>query len=163
MQITMTVNDAKVKADIEPRLLLVHFIRDNLGLTGTHWGCDTSQCGTCVMWLDGEPVKSCTVLAAMADGHEVRTVEGLEVDGQLDPVQKGFMEEHGLQCGFCTPGMMMTARWLLDHDADPDEATIREAISGQLCRCTGYENIVRSVRWAAEHPVAEQTDQEVKA
>lgn len=163
MQITMTVNDAQVKADIEPRLLLVHFIRDNLGLTGTHWGCDTSQCGTCVMWLDGEPVKSCTVLAAMADGHEVRTVEGLEVDGQLDPVQKGFMEEHGLQCGFCTPGMMMTARWLLDHDADPDEATIREAISGQLCRCTGYENIVRSVRWAAEHPAAEQNDQEVKA
>jgi carbon-monoxide dehydrogenase small subunit len=164
MQITMTVNGTEVHADIEPRLLLVHFIRENLRLTGTHWGCDTSQCGTCVLWLDGEPVKSCTVLAAMADGHEVRTVEGLEVDGQLDPVQQGFMEEHGLQCGFCTPGMMMTARWLLDHNPDPDEATIREAISGQICRCTGYENIVRAVRWAAEHPAASsQQEQEVQA
>jgi carbon-monoxide dehydrogenase small subunit len=151
MQVTMTVNGTEVREEIEPRLLLVHFIRDVLGLTGTHWGCDTSQCGTCVVWLDGTPVKSCTVLAAMADGHEVRTVEGLEVDGTLDPVQEGFMREHGLQCGFCTPGMMMTARWLLDRDDDPDEATIREAISGQLCRCTGYENIVRAVRWAAEH------------
>lgn len=154
MQITMTVNGSKVSADVEPRLLLVHFIREHLGLTGTHWGCDTSQCGTCVLWLDRQPVKSCTVLAVMADGHEVRTVEALEVDGQLDPVQQGFMEEHGLQCGFCTPGMMMTARWLLDHNPDPDEATIREAISGQICRCTGYENIVRAVRWAAEHPRA---------
>jgi aerobic carbon-monoxide dehydrogenase small subunit len=164
MQITMTVNGTEVHADIEPRLLLVHFIRENLRLTGTHWGCDTSQCGTCVLWLDGEPVKSCTVLAAMADGHEVRTVEGLEVDGQLDPVQQGFMQEHGLQCGFCTPGMMMTARWLLDHNANPDEATIREAISGQICRCTGYENIVRAVRWAAEHPAASsQQEQEVQA
>jgi carbon-monoxide dehydrogenase small subunit len=151
MQVTMKVNDAVVTREIEPRLLLVHFIRDQLGMTGTHWGCDTSQCGTCVVWLDGRPVKSCTVLAAMADGHEVRTVEGLEVDGRLDPVQEGFMQEHGLQCGFCTPGMMMTARWLLDHDPDPAEATIREAISGQLCRCTGYENIVRAVRWAAEN------------
>ncbi len=164
MQITMTVNGTEVHAEIEPRLLLVHFIRENLRLTGTHWGCDTSQCGTCVLWLDGEPVKSCTVLAAMADGHEVRTVEGLEVDGQLDPVQQGFMQEHGLQCGFCTPGMMMTARWLLDHNAHPDEATIREAISGQICRCTGYENIVRAVRWAAEHPAASsQQEQEVQA
>jgi carbon-monoxide dehydrogenase small subunit len=164
MRITMTVNGAEVHGDIEPRLLLVHFIREHLRLTGTHWGCDTSQCGTCVLWLDGEPVKSCTVLAAMADGHEVRTVEGLEVDGQLDPVQQGFMQEHGLQCGFCTPGMMMTSRWLLDHDPDPDEATIREAISGQICRCTGYENIVRAVRWAAEHPAASsQHEQEVQA
>ena len=163
MQITMTVNGTEVTREIEPRLLLVHFVRDHLGLTGTHWGCDTSQCGTCVLWLDGQPVKSCTVLAAMADGHEVRTVEDLEVDGQLDPVQQGFMQEHGLQCGFCTPGMMMTARWLLDHDPDPDEATIREAISGQLCRCTGYENIVRAVRWAAEHESASQAEQEVEA
>ncbi len=163
MQITITVNGAEVTRDVEPRLLLVHFIRDHLGLTGTHWGCDTSQCGTCVLWLDGQPVKSCTVLAAMADGHEVRTVEDLEVDGRLDPVQQGFMEEHGLQCGFCTPGMMMTTRWLLDHDPDPDEATIREAISGQLCRCTGYENIVRAVRWAAEHPAVDQPEQEVEA
>ena len=165
MQVTMTVNGTEVREEIEPRLLLVHFIRDVLGLTGTHWGCDTSQCGTCVVWLDGTPVKSCTVLAAMADGHEVRTVEGLEVDGTLDPVQEGFMREHGLQCGFCTPGMMMTARWLLDRDDDPDEATIREAISGQLCRCTGYENIVRSVQWAAEHEAAQRRgeSQEVTA
>jgi len=152
MQVTMTVNGEQVSADVEPRLLLVHFVRDTLGLTGTHWGCDTSQCGTCVLWVDGEPVKSCTMLAAMADGHDVRTVEGLARNGELDPVQRGFMEQHGLQCGFCTPGMMMTARWLLDRDPDPDEATIREAISGQICRCTGYENIVRAVRWAAEHP-----------
>ena len=163
MQITMTVNGTEVTREVEPRLLLVHFIRDHLGLTGTHWGCDTSQCGTCVLWLDGQPVKSCTVLAAMADGHEVRTVEDLEQDGELDPVQQGFMEEHGLQCGFCTPGMMMTARWLLDREPDPDEATIREAISGQLCRCTGYENIVRAVRWAAQHPAAASTQEEVQA
>jgi len=168
MQVTMTVNGTEVTREIEPRLLLVHFVRDHLGLTGTHWGCDTSQCGTCVLQLDGLPVKSCTVLAAMADGHDVRTVESLEVDGQLDPVQQGFMEEHGLQCGFCTPGMMMTARWLLDNDADPDEGTIREAISGQLCRCTGYENIVRAIRWAAVHEREEQaepqpSEQEVQA
>ncbi|HSF26548.1 MAG TPA: (2Fe-2S)-binding protein [Actinomycetes bacterium] len=151
MQVSMTVNGSPVTAEIEPRLLLIHFVRDHLRLTGTHWGCDTTQCGTCVLWLDGQPVKSCTVLAAMADGHEVRTVEDLERDGELDVVQQGFMNEHGLQCGFCTPGMMMTARWLLDHDPDPDETTIREAISGQICRCTGYENIVRAVRWAAVH------------
>jgi aerobic carbon-monoxide dehydrogenase small subunit len=156
MQVSMTVNGAQVTGEIEPRLLLVHFIRDQLGLTGTHWGCDTSQCGTCVLWLDKTPVKSCTVLAAMADGHQVDTVEGLAVDGKLDPVQEAFMQEHGLQCGFCTPGMMMTARWLLDHDPDPDEATIREAISGQICRCTGYENIIRAVRRAAESQAAVQ-------
>ncbi len=149
MRVTMKVNGETVSGEIEPRLLLVHFIRDELGLTGTHWGCDTSNCGTCVLWMDGEPVKSCTVLAAMADGHEIRTVEGLEGADGLDPVQEGFMREHGLQCGFCTPGMMMTARWLLDHNPDPSEAEIREAISGQICRCTGYENIVRAVRWAA--------------
>jgi carbon-monoxide dehydrogenase small subunit len=149
MRVSMTVNGEQVTGEIEPRLLLVHFIRDQLGLTGTHWGCDTSQCGTCVLWLDKTPVKSCTVLAAMADGHQVDTVEGLAVDGKLDAVQEAFMQEHGLQCGFCTPGMMMTARWLIDHDPDPDEATIREAISGQICRCTGYENIVRAVRRAA--------------
>jgi carbon-monoxide dehydrogenase small subunit len=160
MQVTMTVNGTEVSREVEPRLLLVHFLRDHLGLTGTHWGCDTSQCGTCVVQLDGEPVKSCTVLAAMADGHDVRTVEGLEVDGELDVVQRGFMQEHGLQCGFCTPGMMMTTRWLLDRDDDPDEATIREAISGQLCRCTGYENIVRAVRWAAEHQREERAERE---
>lgn len=153
MQVRMTVNGEEVTGDVEPRLLLVHFVREHLGLTGTHWGCDTSNCGACVLWMDGEPVKSCTVLTAMADGRELRTVEGLEMDGQLDPVQQGFIQEHGLQCGFCTPGMMMTARWLVDRDPDPDEATIREAISGQICRCTGYENIVRAVRWAADHPL----------
>jgi carbon-monoxide dehydrogenase small subunit len=163
MRVTMTVNGAQVSGEVEPRLLLVHFVRDHLGLTGTHWGCDTSQCGTCVLLMDGEPVKSCTVLAVMADGHDIRTVEGMEVDGTLDPVQQGFMHEHGLQCGFCTPGMMLTARWLLDRDPDPDDATIREAISGQLCRCTGYENIVRAVHWAARHEQAETgaTAQEV--
>ena len=152
MRVAVTVNGTEYAREVEPRLLLIHFLRDELGLTGSHWGCDTSNCGSCVVWLDARPVKSCTVLAAMADGRSVRTVEDLERDGQLDPVQQGFIECHGLQCGFCTPGMMMTARWLLDHHPDPDEAEIREAISGQICRCTGYENIVRSVRWAAEHP-----------
>lgn len=151
----MTVNDEAYRRSVEPRLLLVHFLRDDLGLTGTHWGCDTSNCGTCVVWLDGLPVKSCTVLAAMADGKRVRTVEDLADGPRLDPVQQGFVACHGVQCGFCTPAMLMTARWLLDRDPDPDEDTIREAISGQLCRCTGYENIVRAVRWAAEHPDGE--------
>ena len=152
MQVTITVNGTAQTKEVEPRLLLVHFLRETLGLRGTHWGCDTSNCGTCVVSFDGRPVKSCTILAAMADGHEIRTVEGLEQGGQLDAVQQGFMECHGLQCGFCTPGMMMTARALLDRSPDPSETEIREAISGQLCRCTGYENIVRAVRWAAEHP-----------
>ncbi len=152
MLVTVTVNGEASTREVEPRLLLVHLLRDHLGLTGTHWGCDTSNCGTCVVWMDGEPVKSCTVLAAMAHGRTVRTVEDLEQGGVLDPVQQGFMECHGLQCGFCTPGMMMVARHLLDRDPDPSEGVIREAISGNLCRCTGYENIVRSVRWAAEHP-----------
>lgn len=156
MQVTITVNGEEHVSEVEPRLLLVHYLRDHLGLTGTHWGCDTSNCGACVVWLDEVPVKSCTVLAAMASGHEVRTVESLEVGGVLDPVQQGFMQEHGLQCGFCTPGMMMTARWLLDTNPDPDEGEIREAISGNLCRCTGYENIVRAVRWAATHPATEE-------
>src|SRR3954466_16241518 len=134
MQVTMTVNDVEVTREIEGRLLLVHFLRDTLGLTGTHWGCDTSNCGTCVVWLDGEPVKSCTVLAAMAGGHEVRTVEGLSRNGELDPNTEGFMQCHGLQCGFCTPGMMMTAEALLDRNPDPTGGGIREAISGQICR-----------------------------
>lgn len=152
MHVTMTVNGDEVERDVEPRVLLVHFLREDLGLTGTHWGCDTSNCGTCVVQIDGEPVKSCTVLAAMADGHDVRTVEGLEVAGKVDPVQQGFMEEHGLQCGFCTPGMMLTARALLDENPHPSEGEIREAISGQICRCTGYATIVRSIQWAADHP-----------
>jgi aerobic carbon-monoxide dehydrogenase small subunit len=151
VQINLTLNGGPVSAEAEPRTLLVHFLRDNLGLTGTHWGCDTTNCGACVVLVDGEPVKSCTMLAAMADGHEVRTVEGLARDGQLDPVQQGFMEEHGLQCGFCTPGMMLTARALLDQNPNPSDEEIKVAISGQICRCTGYMNIVKSVRWAAEH------------
>jgi aerobic carbon-monoxide dehydrogenase small subunit len=168
MQVTMTVNGTEVTRDVEPRLLLVHFLRETLGLTGTHWGCDTSNCGTCVVLVDGEPVKSCTALAAMTAAHEVRTVEGMAQNGTLDPVQQGFMEEHGLQCGFCTPGMMLTARALLDRTPDPDEGEIREAISGQICRCTGYATIVRSIQWAAAHPVerdaaAATSDQEVPA
>jgi carbon-monoxide dehydrogenase small subunit len=155
MEVTVTVNGEQVTRDIEPALLLVHFIRDTLGLTGTHWGCDTSNCGACVVQLDGRPVKSCTTLAASCDGHEIRTIESLEVNGRLDPVQQGFREEHGLQCGFCTPGMIMTARALLDENPDPSEAEIRTAISGSICRCTGYANIVRAVRWAAEHESAE--------
>jgi aerobic carbon-monoxide dehydrogenase small subunit len=151
MQVTLSVNDREYKREVEPRVLLVHLLRDELRLTGTHWGCDTSNCGTCVVLMDGEPVKSCTVLAASASGHEIRTVEGLEVDGVLDPVQEGFTAEHGLQCGFCTPGMMMTARALLDREPNPTDQQIREAISGQICRCTGYATIVRSIRWAAEH------------
>jgi carbon-monoxide dehydrogenase small subunit len=167
MQVTMTVNGTEVTRDVEPRLLLVHYLRETLGLTGTHWGCDTTNCGTCVVLVDGEPVKSCTQLAAMTDGHDVRTVEGLAhvaADGQtLDPVQQGFMEEHGLQCGFCTPGMMLTARALLDRNPDPDDQEIREAISGQICRCTGYATIVRAVRWAADHPASATTPAEVPA
>jgi aerobic carbon-monoxide dehydrogenase small subunit len=154
VQITLKVNGDEVTRDVEPRLLLVHFLRDHLGLTGTHWGCDTSNCGACVVHMDGEPVKSCTVLAAMAGGREVRTVEGMITNGVLDPVQQGFMEEHGLQCGFCTPGMMMAARALLDRNPHPTDAEIREGLSGQLCRCTGYATIVRSVHWAADHPAA---------
>ena len=157
MQVTIRVNDREYVREIVPRTLLVHFLRDDLGLTGTHWGCDTSNCGACVVLMDGEPVKSCTVLAASAAGHAIRTVEGLERDGVLDPVQEGFTRQHGLQCGFCTPGMLMTARALLDRDPDPSEDEIREAISGQICRCTGYTTIVRSVRWAAEHTHREVT------
>jgi carbon-monoxide dehydrogenase small subunit len=151
MKVTMTVNGERVTRDVEPRQLLVHFLRDTLDLTGTHWGCDTSNCGACVVLMDGKPLKSCTALAAMCDGHEIRTVESLEVDGRLDPVQQGFHEHHALQCGFCTPGMMMTARGLLDENPNPTEEEIRVAISGGICRCTGYKNIVAAIRWAAEN------------
>ena len=164
MRVNVTVNGEQRSAEIEDRLLLVHFLRQTLGLTGTHWGCDTSNCGTCVVLVDGEAVKSCTMLAAMADGHEVTTVEGLEHDGKLDPVQEGFMEAHGLQCGFCTPAMMLTARALLDRNPHPTDEEIREAISGTLCRCTGYKNIVAAIRWAADHERAPETAaKEVKA
>jgi carbon-monoxide dehydrogenase small subunit len=156
VKISVTVNGTDYGRVVEPRLLLIHFLRDDLGLTGSHWGCDTSNCGACVVWLDETPVKSCTVLAVMADGRRVATVEGLAAGRGLnkpglDPVQEAFAACHGLQCGFCTPGMMMTARWLLDHNPDPTQAEVREAISGQVCRCTGYENIVRSVLRAAGH------------
>jgi carbon-monoxide dehydrogenase small subunit len=150
LEISMTVNGERVSREAEPRTLLVHFIRDTLGLKGTHWGCDTSNCGACMVLMDGRPVKSCTVLAAMCEGHEIRTVESLERDGELDPVQQGFHELHALQCGFCTPGMMMTARALLDDNPNPSDEEIRTAISGGICRCTGYKNIVGAVRWAAE-------------
>lgn len=155
MQVTVNVNGQDHTRDVEPRLLLIHFLRDHLRLTGSHWGCDTSNCGVCVVWMDGEPVKSCTVLTAMADGRSIRTVEDLEQGGTLDPIQQGFMNEHGLQCGFCTPAMMLTGRALLDRNPDPSNEEIREAICGTICRCTGYENIVRAIRWAAEHPATE--------
>ena len=151
MEINVIVNGESRAADVEPRMLLVHMLRDKLELTGTHWGCDTSNCGACVVQMDGRPLKSCTALAAMCEGHEIRTVEALEVDDRLDPVQQGFHERHALQCGFCTPGMLMTARALLDENPDPSDQEIRTAISGAICRCTGYKNIVAAVRWAAEH------------
>jgi carbon-monoxide dehydrogenase small subunit len=149
-RISVTVNGTAHEAEVESRLLLVHFLRENLRLTGTHIGCDTSHCGACTVHLDGEPVKSCTVLAVQADGCKVRTVEGLEQGGKLHPVQEGFTEKHGLQCGYCTPGMMMTSVALLERNKNPSEQEIREAISGNLCRCTGYVNIVKAVQHAAE-------------
>jgi carbon-monoxide dehydrogenase small subunit len=148
-QIRVKINGAEHRADVESRLLLVHLLRENLGMTGTHIGCDTTHCGACTVLLDGEPVKSCTVLAVQADGREVMTVEGLEKDGQLHPIQEGFWQEHGLQCGYCTPGMLMTGYALLQRRPDPGELEIREAISGNLCRCTGYVNIIKAVRHAA--------------
>jgi aerobic carbon-monoxide dehydrogenase small subunit len=148
-KIKVKVQGAEREAEVESRLLLVHFLREVLGLTGTHIGCDTTHCGACTVLLDGEPVKSCTVLAVQADGREVLTVEGLEQDGKLHPIQDGFWQEHGLQCGYCTPGMLMTGYALLERNADPSEAEIRQAISGNLCRCTGYVNIVKAVQHAA--------------
>ena len=148
-RIEVTVNGAAHEVEVEPRLLLVHLIREDLRLTGTHIGCDTTHCGACTVLLDGVPVKSCTLFAVQADGSEIMTVEGLEQDGTLHPIQQAFTEEHGLQCGFCTPGMMMTGVALLERDADPSEDDIRRAISGNLCRCTGYMNIVNSVQHAA--------------
>ena len=147
--VRMTVNGTAYAAEVEPRLLLVHFLRDNLGLTGTHVGCDTSQCGACVVHLNGETVKSCTVLTVQADGGEVLTVEGLANNGEYHPVQQGFWEMHGLQCGYCTPGMIMTSYALLERNPNPTEAEIRHALEGNLCRCTGYQNIVRAIQYAA--------------
>jgi len=148
-EIRVAVNGEKKEAEVESRLLLVHLLREVFRLTGTHIGCDTTHCGACTVLLDGHPVKSCTVLAVQADGREVMTVEGLEKDGKLHPIQEGFFQEHGLQCGYCTPGMMMTGYALLETNADPSEMDVRRAISGNLCRCTGYVNIVKSVRHAA--------------
>ena len=149
MRLSVTVNGASVERDVEPRTLLVDFIRDDLGLTGTNIGCDTSQCGACTIHLDGVAVKSCTLLAVQADGASITTIEGLAHDGELHPVQQAFHEEHGLQCGFCTPGMVMAAVALLEQNPDPTDAEIRHALDGNLCRCTGYENIVRAIRTAA--------------
>ncbi len=143
------INGQQREADVEPRLLLVHFIRDTLGLTGTHVGCDTSNCGACTIVLDGKTVKSCTMFAVQADGSELLTVEGLFQDGKLHPLQEGFKQEHGLQCGFCTPGMLMSTYALLQKNAQPTESDIRWGISGNLCRCTGYQNIVKAVQYAA--------------
>jgi carbon-monoxide dehydrogenase small subunit len=148
--ISVNVNGQAETSDVEPRMLLVHWLRDKLELTGTHIGCDTSSCGACTVLLDGTPVKSCTMFAVQAEGRAVTTVEGLQRDGQLHPVQEGFKEEHGLQCGFCTPGMMLVAAALLEENPNPSEEDIRWSISGNLCRCTGYQNIVKSVQWAAE-------------
>ena len=149
-RIRFSINGDKKVAEVEPRLLLAHLIRQGLRLTGTHMGCDTTNCGACTVLVDGRPVKSCTMLAVQADGHEITTVEGLASASELHPLQEGFKEEHGLQCGFCTPGMMMAAKALLDENPDPSEEDVRWALSGNLCRCTGYQNIVKSVLWAAE-------------
>jgi len=150
VNVEITVNGTEHAADVEPRLLLVHFLRETLGLTGTHVGCDTTSCGACTVLLDGTPIKSCTFLAVQANGRDLKTVEGLMQDGALHPVQEGFKEEHGLQCGFCTPGMMLVSAALLEENANPSEEEIRWAISGNICRCTGYQNIVKSVQWAAK-------------
>jgi carbon-monoxide dehydrogenase small subunit len=149
-EITVTVNGQQYRSEVEPRMLLVHYLRDVLDLTGTHIGCDTSQCGACTVLLNGEAVKSCTVLAVQADGCEVTTIEGLAADGELHPLQEGFWEKHGLQCGFCTPGMIMAAYQLLKNNPNPSEAEIRKGLEGNICRCTGYQNIVRAVQYAAE-------------
>jgi carbon-monoxide dehydrogenase small subunit len=148
-KVSMTVNGQQREGEVEARTLLVHFIREGLGLTGTHVGCDTSQCGACTIIMDGLAVKSCTVLAVQAEGSAITTIEGLAQNGQLHPIQEGFWEEHGLQCGFCTPGMIMSAYDLLQRNANPSEAEIRHAIDGNLCRCTGYQHIVKSIQYAA--------------
>jgi aerobic carbon-monoxide dehydrogenase small subunit len=156
-KIQLTVNGEAREVEVEARLLLVHLLRENLRLTGTHIGCDTSHCGACTVLVDGVPMKSCTVLAVQAHGAKVTTVEGLEQNGQLHPVQEGFWEKHGLQCGYCTPGMMLTGYALLQRNAKPSEAEIREAISGNLCRCTGYVNIVKAIQYAADKLAKEGT------
>ena len=155
MQVSVNINGVEHSRDIEPRTLLVHFIRDDLQMRGTHWGCDTSNCGACTVWVDGAPVKSCTMLAVQAEGAEVTTVEGLVKDGALDPIQEGCTECHGLQCGYCTPGMMMTGRWLVDQNPNITREEIREGISGNICRCTGYKNILDAIEYARDHANSE--------
>jgi carbon-monoxide dehydrogenase small subunit len=150
-EITATVNGTEHTLQVEPRLLLVHLLREKLGLTGTHVGCDTTSCGACTVLVDGVPVKSCTYFAVQANGKELKTVEGLANGAELHPIQQGFKEEHGLQCGFCTPGMMLVSAALLEENPDPTEEEIRWAISGNICRCTGYQNIVKAVQWAASN------------
>ena len=149
MKVSMTVNGTTQEHDVEPRLLLVHYIREVVGLTGTNVGCDTSSCGACTLHINGEAVKSCTVLAVQADGQDIKTIEGLATDGQLHPMQRAFQENHGLQCGYCTPGMVMAAVSLLEEVPNPTERQVREGLEGNLCRCTGYHNIVKSVLAAA--------------
>ena len=149
-RVAITVNGDRRVAQVEPRLLLAHLLRQGFRLNGTHTGCDTTNCGACTVLFDGKPIKSCTMLAVQADGHEVTTVEGLAGASELHPIQEGFKDEHGLQCGFCTPGMMLAAKALLEENPDPTEEEVRWALSGNLCRCTGYQNIVKSVLWAAK-------------
>ena len=151
-RISVTVNGKRRQADVEPRLLLVHFLREHLRLTGTHVGCDTTQCGACTVLVDGRSAKSCTMFAVQADGTEVTTIEGLAANGQLHPLQEAFWEEHGLQCGFCTPGMIMTAVTLLADNPTPSEREIREGIAGNFCRCTGYQHIVNAIQHASKAP-----------
>jgi carbon-monoxide dehydrogenase small subunit len=150
-RIAVTVNGKRRQADVEPRLLLVHFLREHLRLTGTHVGCDTTQCGACTVLVDGRSAKSCTMFAVQADGSDITTIEGLAADGQLHPLQEAFWEEHGLQCGFCTPGMIMTAVTLLADNPKPSEREIREGIGGNFCRCTGYQHIVNAIQRASKH------------
>jgi len=151
MQVTMTVNGSSFTSDVESRTLLVQHLRDNLDLTGTHVGCDTSSCGACTIVVNGEAVKSCTLLAVQCDGAEITTIEGLASNGTLHPIQEGFREKHGLQCGFCTPGMIMTSWQLLERNPKPSDGEIRRALEGNFCRCTGYDNIVKAVQWAAQN------------
>ena len=150
LPVKMTINGQSVAHEVEPRLLLVHYIRENVGLTGTHVGCDTSQCGACTILLNGQAVKSCTLFAVQADGADIKTIEGVATNGELHPIQQGFWEKHGLQCGFCTPGMIMTAYQMLERYPQPSEEQIRHQLEGNLCRCTGYHNIVKAIQWAAE-------------
>jgi len=158
VKVTMGVNGQERSAEVEPRLLLVHFLRERLRLTGTHIGCDTTSCGACTVLLDGTPVKSCTMFAVQADGRELTTVEGLAAGGKLHPIQEGFKEEHGLQCGFCTPGMLLASKALLEENPDPSEEDIRWALSGNLCRCTGYLQIIDAVEAAASQASSATTE-----